>query len=106
MVKREVRRDSPSFRLEHDGRTRCRNPPQQVKLLVGQRAARRVVPELETLAVDFADAGRQLKPDLAWKGVRPEGVRVSVEDRCPLPRDPRVLPPAARPRTGMTSGPS
>jgi hypothetical protein len=44
--------------LEHDGRRRRGDPPQQVKLLVGQRAAGRIVPELEALAMDFADAVR------------------------------------------------
>jgi integrase len=73
MVEGQVRRDGPSFRLRHDGRVRRRDPPQQVKLLIGQGAAGRVVPELETLTVDLADALRQLKPDVAWQGVRLEG---------------------------------
>jgi hypothetical protein len=62
-----------SLCLEHDRRIRHRDSPKQLELLVGQRAAGRVVPELEALAVDFADAVRQLKPDVAWQGVRPEG---------------------------------
>ena len=43
--------------------------------------------------MDFADAVGELKPDVAWKGVRPQGVRVRVEDRGPLTGDSRVLPP-------------
>jgi hypothetical protein len=68
MVKGEVRGGSPSLGLEHDGCVGCGDPPQQLELLVGQRAAGRIVPELETLTVDLADAVRQLKPDVAWKG--------------------------------------
>jgi hypothetical protein len=46
--------------------------------------------------MDLADAVRQLKPDVAWKGVRLEGGRMNVEDGGPLAWDPGVLPSAAR----------
>ena len=82
MVKGEVRRSSPSFRLEHHRRLCRSDAPQQLQLLVGERAAGRVVPELEALSMDLADAVRQ-EPDVAWKGVRSEGRWVNVEAGMP-----------------------
>ena len=72
MIELQVRRYSPTFCLEHDWRVRRRNPSQELELLVGQRAARWVVPELETLAVDLADAGadRPVTKTLAGKWLR------------------------------------
>jgi hypothetical protein len=45
--------------------------------------------------MDLADAVRQLKPDVTWKGVRPEGGRVDIEDGSPFAGDPVVLPSGA-----------
>jgi hypothetical protein len=92
MVEGQVRRDGPSLRLEHDGCLPRSDPPQQLELLVGERAAGRVVPELETLTMDLADAVRQLKPDVARQGVRPEGGGVDVEDGSPFGGDSGVPP--------------
>jgi hypothetical protein len=47
--------------------------------------------------MDLADALRQLKPDVARKGVGPEGRGVSVEDRSPFVWDPGMLASAAGP---------
>jgi hypothetical protein len=62
MVEGEVRGDGRSLGLKHDGYLRRSDPPRQLKVLAGQRAAGRVVPELETLTMDLADAIRQSKP--------------------------------------------
>jgi hypothetical protein len=107
MIESQVCRDGSSFRLEHHGCLSRSDPPQQLKFLVREPAAGRVVPELKTLAVHFADAVRQLKPGVAWKGVRLESCGMNVEDRSPLAWDPRVLPSAARLTndSGHTRGP-
>jgi hypothetical protein len=75
------------------------DPPQQVELLVRQRAAGRVIPEFEVPAAHFTDAVRELQPDISGERIGLEGSRVDVEDRGPLPREPRVLPPRACPLT-------
>jgi hypothetical protein len=53
--------------------------------------------------MDLADAVRQLKPDVTWKGVRPEGGRVDVEDGSPFAGDPVVLPSGAYPADDSVS---
>ena len=45
--------------------------------------------------MDCEDAVGQLKPDVAWQGVRLEGDRVNVEDGGPFCGDSGVLPSAA-----------
>jgi hypothetical protein len=47
MIKGEIRGDGPSLGLEHEGRVRRRDPPQQVQLLIGQRTAGLVVPKTQ-----------------------------------------------------------
>jgi hypothetical protein len=95
MIECQVRRDGPAFRLEHHRCLRRGDLPQQLELLVSQRAPGRIVAELEALPMDLADPVRQLKPRVAWKGVRLEGRGMSIEDRRPLLWDPGVLPSAA-----------
>jgi hypothetical protein len=43
----------------------------------------------------FADPVRQLKPDVAWKGVGPEGRGVTVDYRRPLVGNPGMLASAS-----------
>jgi hypothetical protein len=96
MVEGKVRGHGAAFRLEHDGRLRRGDLPQQAELLVSQRTAGRVVPELKVPAAHFTDAVRVLEPDVAGKGVRADGSWVNVEDRHTFAGDPWVLSPAAR----------
>jgi hypothetical protein len=76
-----VRRDGPPFGLKHDGRGRGGDFPQQVELLVRQRAAGRVVPELKVPAAHFTDAIRELEP-----GVPGERKQRDDPNRPPPPK--------------------
>ncbi len=62
MIKRQVGRHRASLGLEHDGLIGRGDLPEERKLLVGERAAGWLVPELEEAAVDFADATGELEP--------------------------------------------
>jgi hypothetical protein len=96
VVEGKVCWDGPPFGLKQDGRVCGGDPPQQVELLVRQRAAGRVVPELEVSAAHFTDAIRELEPDVPGERIGLEGGRVDIEDRRPLLRDPASLSPKTR----------
>ena len=97
VVKGDVRRDRLTFRLEHDGRLCRGDPPQQPELLIGQRAAGRIIPELKAPAADFTDSIGEPEPGPPRQGIRPDGGRMYVEDRHPFARDTGVLATGACP---------
>jgi hypothetical protein len=86
---------SAFFRLEHHGLIRGRDAPEQRQRLIRQRAAGRVIPKLQELPMDLADAIGDLQPVLTGDAVWPECGGMHVEDRRPPARDAGFHPPAA-----------
>ena len=95
MVERVVRGQDLGLGLEHDRLIGFGDPSQKRQLLVGEAHPRRVVPELEPVTSDWADAIGKLEPAIAGERVGAELGRVHIENRAPLPREARFQQPAA-----------
>jgi hypothetical protein len=70
--------------LEQHRLSSRRDAPKQSQILVSQRAAGRIVPELQEPAVHFTDAIGELEPGIAGEAIGPVGRRVHVKDIAPL----------------------